>query len=80
MQTRLDFGSDWCYHFLRPLVFNQRVLYVIANLNICTLSGPKGIWICCHIREKKGGSKVRRTRGHTVAWEDGTTLSHTLLA
>ena len=66
VQTCLNLGSEWCHHFLKPWVINQKVLYVKTNLNLCTLSDIKDFSISHHITKKRGVPKLRRTCGHPV--------------
>ena len=66
VQTCLNLGSEWCHHFLKTWVINQKVLYVKTNLNLCTLSDIKDFSISYHITKKRGGPKLRRTCGHPV--------------
>ena len=72
VQTCLNLGSEWCHHFLKPWVINQKVLYVKTNLNLCTLSDIKDFSISHHITKKRGVPKLRRTCGHPVYWSNAT--------
>ena len=61
-----------CYHLLpRVCVSHHVVTYTKLNPHVCPLSDQKDFGIHHHIREKRYGTLLKWTRGHTVQGGQG---------